>query len=179
MWRETGINRPSSPPSGLTSLSQLQTSPAKPFQQQTATSQFLLSSAPIFTSSARFPAQSTGLASSLIGQQSQQSVLVPTTLHQNLLPSQALPHLTNISPLTLASVHSHHQPDSHSSTSNLICGKPAVTSSGGRVIGGDEARVNSWPWQVAIKHAQKNSAKCAGSVIAPQWILTTAHCMDE
>lgn len=160
----------------------MQTSPAKPYQQQTATSQpFLLSSAPIFTSSARFTAPSTGLASlsSLIGQQSQQSVLVPTTLHQNLLPSQALPHLTNISPLTLASVNSHPQPDSHSSTSNLICGKPTVTSSGGRVIGGDEARVNSWPWQVAIKHAQKNSAKCAGSVIAPQWILTTAHCMDE
>ena len=43
-----------------------------------------------------------------------------------------------------------------------------------RVIGGENASPNSWPWQVSL--SWRGSHMCGGSIIAPNWILTAAHC---
>lgn len=50
-----------------------------------------------------------------------------------------------------------------------------------RVIGGVEAKDGVWPWQVFIavpivKDGHKASASCGGSLIAPGWALSAAHC---
>lgn len=50
-----------------------------------------------------------------------------------------------------------------------------------RVIGGEEAADGAWPWQVfiqvpLIKNGRKSSTGCGGSLIAPKWVLSAAHC---
>lgn len=52
-----------------------------------------------------------------------------------------------------------------------------------RVIGGQEATIESNPWQVAIVAAAESDNRlaqyCGGSIIARRWVLTAAHCVDE
>ncbi|XP_029902085.1 ovochymase-1 [Myripristis murdjan] len=43
-----------------------------------------------------------------------------------------------------------------------------------RIIGGQEAWAHSWPWQVSLRFASMPA--CGGAIIAPQWIVTAAHC---
>ncbi|KAK8773906.1 hypothetical protein V5799_011561 [Amblyomma americanum] len=64
------------------------------------------------------------------------------------------------------------------------CGTPVhrpVTESEDRVVGGQEAAPNSWPWQVSISSAEYEVMGhfCGGSIIAPQWVLTAAHCLTN
>ncbi|XP_049825228.1 brachyurin-like isoform X2 [Aethina tumida] len=50
-----------------------------------------------------------------------------------------------------------------------------------RIIGGQEAEVNQYPWQVAlsITSANGNEYFCGGSLISEKWILTAAHCLSN
>jgi len=53
------------------------------------------------------------------------------------------------------------------------CGKPDVI--GTRVIGGIEAARGSWPWQILLRYDGR--PMCGGALIAPQWVVTAAHCV--
>ncbi|KAB0384916.1 hypothetical protein FD755_006833 [Muntiacus reevesi] len=46
-----------------------------------------------------------------------------------------------------------------------------------RIIGGQECERHSQPWQVAIYHFSK--FQCGGVLVAPQWVLTAAHCKSN
>jgi hypothetical protein len=53
-----------------------------------------------------------------------------------------------------------------------VCGrKPAGT----RIVGGEEAPRNSWPWQLSLK--VKGSHNCGATLITSEWAITAAHCV--
>ena len=47
-----------------------------------------------------------------------------------------------------------------------------------KIVGGQEAEVNSIPWQVLIVWKMMY-AICGGTIIGPSTILTAAHCLDQ
>ncbi|XP_051571652.1 transmembrane protease serine 9-like [Myxocyprinus asiaticus] len=54
------------------------------------------------------------------------------------------------------------------------CGKAPLNT---RIVGGQDAPVGSWPWQVSL---HKNGRHfCGGSLINNEWVLTAAHCFDS
>lgn len=56
-------------------------------------------------------------------------------------------------------------------------GQCGVRPRGGyRIVGGKESIPHSWPWQVAILTKWKEQY-CGGTLIAPGWVLTAAHCI--
>ncbi|XP_072810027.1 transmembrane protease serine 4 isoform X1 [Vicugna pacos] len=56
----------------------------------------------------------------------------------------------------------------------LACGQSLKAP---RVVGGEKASVDSWPWQVSIQYDKQHI--CGGSILDPYWILTAAHCFRK
>ncbi|XP_044894301.1 transmembrane protease serine 4 isoform X3 [Felis catus] len=56
----------------------------------------------------------------------------------------------------------------------LACGESLKSP---RVVGGEAASVDSWPWQVSIQYNKQHI--CGGSILDPHWILTAAHCFRK
>lgn len=45
-----------------------------------------------------------------------------------------------------------------------------------RIVGGESAHSDTWSWTVFLRIRSK---RCGGSIIAPSWILTAAHCLNN
>ncbi|KAL9982381.1 hypothetical protein ACROYT_G004414 [Oculina patagonica] len=60
------------------------------------------------------------------------------------------------------------------SSSGGNCGSKPVSS---RIVGGDQAQKDSWPWQ-AVLASPGGSQFCGGSLIHEQWVVTASHCVE-
>jgi len=63
---------------------------------------------------------------------------------------------------------------SHVAVAKLKARKTSDAAS--RIVGGINAVAGSYPWMVSIQDLN-NFHYCGGSLIAPDWVLTAAHCM--
>ncbi|XP_004373203.1 tryptase alpha/beta-1 [Trichechus manatus latirostris] len=53
---------------------------------------------------------------------------------------------------------------------------PALERAG--IVGGREAPMTKWPWQVSLRmHSGYWMHFCGGSLVHPQWVLTAGHCV--
>ncbi|XP_064103370.1 trypsin-1-like, partial [Macrobrachium nipponense] len=46
-----------------------------------------------------------------------------------------------------------------------------------KIVGGEQALVNEYPWQVALSKSNLYRPYCGGSIICNKWVLTAAHCV--
>ncbi|KAG1951295.1 transmembrane protease serine 4a isoform X1 [Pimephales promelas] len=53
------------------------------------------------------------------------------------------------------------------------CGK---SRSQDRIVGGQDAIVENWPWQVSLQNSGQHT--CGGSLVSPNWVVTAAHCFN-
>ncbi|GAV07971.1 hypothetical protein RvY_17741-2 [Ramazzottius varieornatus] len=64
----------------------------------------------------------------------------------------------------------------------LQCGRPPIspllstTGQLSNIVGGSEARPFSWPWQAAVLTRGSDRVFCGGTLVAPNWVLSAAHC---
>ncbi|NXG45279.1 CEL2A elastase, partial [Psilopogon haemacephalus] len=61
------------------------------------------------------------------------------------------------------------------------CGVPAIPPSVSRVVGGENARPYSWPWQASLQYSSNGNwhHTCGGTLIATNWVMTAAHCISS
>lgn len=57
---------------------------------------------------------------------------------------------------------------------NSSCGCSTKSRLDSKIVGGQNARIETWSWVVSI-HV-RNNFRCAGSIISNLWVLTAAHC---
>ncbi|XP_023615452.1 chymotrypsin-like elastase family member 1 isoform X4 [Myotis lucifugus] len=50
-----------------------------------------------------------------------------------------------------------------------------------RVVGGVEARKNSWPSQISLQYWSRGNwyHTCGGTLVRRNWVMTAAHCVDN
>jgi len=61
------------------------------------------------------------------------------------------------------------------------CGMPTFPPTLTKVVGGDDVREHSFPWQVSLQYKSGSNFyhTCGGTLIASQWVLTAAHCIGS
>ncbi|CAL8368782.1 unnamed protein product [Lota lota] len=61
------------------------------------------------------------------------------------------------------------------------CGLPTFSPIVTRVVGGEDVRANSWPWQISLQYNREGEWRhtCGGTLISDQWVLTAAHCISK
>ena len=50
----------------------------------------------------------------------------------------------------------------------------------GRIVGGENAQANQFPYMASLQRRSNGNHFCAGSIVSELWVLTAAHCtIDE
>ncbi|XP_060115633.1 chymotrypsin-like elastase family member 2A [Heteronotia binoei] len=63
----------------------------------------------------------------------------------------------------------------------LGCGVPTYKPNLSRVVGGENVKPNSWPWQASLQYSSSGNWRhtCGGTLIATNWVMTAAHCISS
>ncbi|KAM6956333.1 urokinase-type plasminogen activator-like [Aplochiton taeniatus] len=67
-------------------------------------------------------------------------------------------------------------PPSSAVDTEFTCGQKAERRF--KIVGGAASPIEAQPWTAAI-YRKRNSFLCGGTLIAPCWVLTAAHCFDD
>lgn len=59
--------------------------------------------------------------------------------------------------------------------SDCECGR----RSGSRIVGGEEATPNEWPWQAALRFVSNGEVFCGASLVLDSWLVTASHCVEQ
>ncbi|XP_075046968.1 chymotrypsin-like elastase family member 2A [Mixophyes fleayi] len=61
------------------------------------------------------------------------------------------------------------------------CGVPTYKPAVSRVVNGEDAVPNSWPWQVSLQYTSGGYwyHTCGGTIISSEWVLTAGHCISS
>ena len=55
----------------------------------------------------------------------------------------------------------------------------AAASPRSSIVGGEDASLSDYPWQVSLRNVVVGlSHFCGGSILNERWILTASHCLD-
>ena len=61
----------------------------------------------------------------------------------------------------------------------LVASLAGSASAAEKVVGGFSAGEQMYPWQVRLLVKRDDTSQCGGTLIAPQWVMTAAHCLDK
>uniref|UniRef100_A0A8C7FE86 Transmembrane protease serine 4-like n=1 Tax=Oncorhynchus kisutch TaxID=8019 RepID=A0A8C7FE86_ONCKI len=59
---------------------------------------------------------------------------------------------------------------------SLTCSDCGERGRSDRVVGGVDASIEDWPWQVSLQ--QNGQHTCGGSLVSSRWVVTAAHCFS-
>uniref|UniRef100_A0A8C2W1A7 Transmembrane protease serine 5 n=1 Tax=Chinchilla lanigera TaxID=34839 RepID=A0A8C2W1A7_CHILA len=60
---------------------------------------------------------------------------------------------------------------------SLKCSECGARPLASRIVGGQAVAPGRWPWQASVTLGSRHT--CGGSVLAPHWVVTAAHCMHS
>nr|XP_060460749.1 transmembrane protease serine 5 isoform X5 [Panthera onca] len=60
---------------------------------------------------------------------------------------------------------------------SLRCSECGTRPLASRIVGGQTVAPGRWPWQASVALGSRHT--CGGSVLAPRWVMTAAHCMHS
>ncbi|XP_025212579.1 transmembrane protease serine 5 isoform X3 [Theropithecus gelada] len=60
---------------------------------------------------------------------------------------------------------------------SLRCSECGARPLASRIVGGQAVAPGRWPWQASVALGFRHT--CGGSVLAPHWVVTAAHCMHS
>ncbi|XP_051719799.1 transmembrane protease serine 4a isoform X2 [Ctenopharyngodon idella] len=80
-------------------------------------------------------------------------------------------------PQTFQSAVSDRKVCSQGTVVTLKCSEDCgVSRNQERIVGGQDAIVENWPWQVSLQNSGQHT--CGGSLVSPNWVVTAAHCFN-
>ncbi|XP_030897321.1 transmembrane protease serine 5 isoform X7 [Leptonychotes weddellii] len=60
---------------------------------------------------------------------------------------------------------------------SLRCSECGAGPLASRIVGGQAVAPGRWPWQASVALGSRHT--CGGSVLAPRWVVTAAHCVHS